>query len=174
MRFSTSARLLSVFALLLLVGCRTYGGYGTEEKTYANIQDAVQRFSEDLDRAKTDLQALQSAADTNEALQPYAERFASEVSRHEATLERHREVLDGLSPSSSYRDLHRQYGAMTTDQRMIRTFYERTIYNVFATVHDEPLVQKVETNKSYYQVEPVDYYQLENRDELTMEEALNP
>ena len=60
------APIFGVLALmLLLTGCRTYGGYDTEARTYAQMQQANSQFANDLTRAEGELNALQNAASTN-------------------------------------------------------------------------------------------------------------
>lgn len=164
--------LVPVLALLVLTGCRTYGGRDTEAKTYQQMQQAVRQFSDDLGRAEADLQSLESAAESNAALQPFAERFASVVERHEDTLAEHQSKVDALTASSGYRDLHRAYGAIITDQRLIGKLYNRVVDNVHATVRGIPLAQTDSLGPSYYQVEPLEYDRIRNAERLTMDQAL--
>lgn len=166
--------LVPLIALLVLTGCRTYGGRGTEAATYQQIQQAVRQFSDDLGRAQSDLQSLESAATSTPSLEPFAARFASVVQRHEATLDDHRAMADALSASSSYRDLHRAYGAITTDQRLIGKLYNRVVDNVHATVRGIPLAQTDSLDASYYQVQPMEYDRIVNARRMTMEQALQP
>lgn len=130
--------LLVLVGGLLLAGCRTYGNeaYDTQRKTYAAIQNTVQQLDQDFGRAQSDLRQLESAAESMDTLEVLADRFRSIVSSHEATLELHRGQAEQLTNGSSYRSLHRAYGALVTDRRLLQRQYERTIRAVWATVRD--------------------------------------
>lgn len=123
---------------LLLTGCRTYGneGYDSQTKAYDAIQNTVQQLEQDLGRAQSDLRQLESAADTVESLMPLAERYRSLVMSHEATLDSYQMDANRLSGESSYRTLHRTYGALITDRRLLQRQYARTIQSVWVTVRD--------------------------------------
>lgn len=165
------ARLVPLVALLLLTGCRTYGGYETEAKTYTALQQTHRQFATELERAKADLNLLEEAAAENEALEPLADRFAGIVARHEQVLAEQQDLLRRLSPESSYRDLHRAFGAVVTDRRLTAKRYNRAVVAVQAAVRGVPVANAI-TPRSYYVVEPLDYARLDNADRLTMQEAL--
>lgn len=178
-QFSTHMRFLPrpafVFfcvGLLALTGCRTYGGYGSEEATYRQMQQANRQFANDLERARADLEALEDAAAQNDALTSYAERFQALVQRHEQTLEEHRATVEGMSASDDYRSLHRSYGTIITEARILRKQYNRVVERVRQTVRGEsgPTVERVD--RSAYFVEPVEYKAERNAQRLTMDEAL--
>lgn len=115
---------LALFSLLLMIvtsGCRSYGGYGSEEVMYRQTERMVQRFSEDLDRARGDLVALEQAASDDPRLAALAERFALLVAGQEAILDEQQRLLADLSPGSTYRSLHQAHGAIMAAQRTIKT-----------------------------------------------------
>ncbi len=176
-RITRALALAPLAALILLTGCRTYGdsGYESGPKMYSQMQQAVRQFEDDLSRAQADLQTLQQAADTNEALQPMLERFRRAVERHEQALASHRELVETLSASSSYRSLHRAYGAMTTDERVVRKVYGRTVRRIQATVQGTEVVDGELTHESSYFIEPTESRRAANEAQrLTMEQALRP
>jgi transposase-like protein len=177
MRTARSLLLLPLAALLLLTGCRTYGdsGYEAGPKMYRQMQQAVRQSENDLNRARANLQSLQQAADTNAALQPMLERFRENVERHATIVADHRQMIDGLSASSSYRTLHRAFGAITTDERVIGKVYDRTIRRIDATVRGVEVEEGEPASEATYFTEPAEYRREANaRNRLTMEEALRP
>lgn len=163
--------LLPVLALMVLSGCRTYGGYGSEAAMYNQLEQGTQQYEDALERARADAEQLQAAADTNDALAPLAERLQNAIATHEERLAHHEEKVRDLSADAGYRDLHVAYGALTTDMRMTRTHYTRIVQKVAATVSGEPVDESVRLQSTYYTA-PVDYAQLENRRPLTMRQAL--
>lgn len=171
-----SILLFVLVALLVLSGCRTYGGYDTKAKNYEAIQDAVQSFEEELSRAQVDLQALEEAAtsDTLEAdtLQGLARRFQEHIDEHEALLETQRERVDRLDADTRYRTLQRAYGAMVKEQQIMEQKYQHVIQTVQATVHEEDVETEAPESTRRYTIRPVDFPDVEADAELTMERAL--
>jgi len=176
MAASTRSRLFRLATLLLLVvlvtGCRTYGGYGTEEELQNQISDAVDEFEKDLARSEADLAVLERAAENQSSLDVMVDRFESDIAAHKEMLASHRTIAQNLEGSSSYRDLHRGYGTITTEQRMMRNTYNRTVRNIRSVAIGEPVEATPLPNESFYYVEPVAYARLENPKRVTMKEAL--
>ena len=166
-------RLLSLFLLIAVVtGCRTYGGYGTEEELQEQIGEAVDEFEQNLARSEADLAVLQRAAGEQSDLSPLVERFQSNLEKHRELLASHRSIAQDLKGSSSYRNLHRGYGTITTEQRMMRDTYNRTVRHIRAEVTGEPVEAEPLPNESFYYVEPVYYSRLKNPQQITMKQAL--
>ena len=166
--------LLAVFlSALLFVGCRTYGdeGYNSEQKMYSAIQQIVQQMEQDLGRAQSDLRRLESAAESADTLRPLVERYRTLLEGHEATLQQHKEQAETLTGSSAYRTLHRIYGAMITDRRLLDRQYQRTTRKVWATVRDTTIPRTPTRKKSSYSIIPVNYPQ-QNTPDISMAEAL--
>jgi outer membrane murein-binding lipoprotein Lpp len=170
-RFILSAALIG---LLILGGCRTYGNekYETGPKTYDALQQTVEQLEQELGHAKSDLQRLESAAQAREDLNSLAERYRSYVESHEAALEGYREQAEQLSPEASYRTLHRSYGAIVTDRRILQKQYQRTVRKVWATVRDTTLPRKAIRDPSRYVITPVNFPRTENEGAMTMADAL--
>jgi len=165
---------LVLFAgVLMLVGCRTYGdrGYESGPKTYRAMQQTVQQMEQGLSRAQSDLRRLQSAAASADTLDGLVDRYRGLVESHETTLEQHRAQAEELTGESAYRTLHRTYGAMITDQRLLRRQYERTTHKVWATVRDTTLPKAPTRLESSYSITPVQYPRPQ-RPEISMAEAL--
>jgi hypothetical protein len=164
---------LLLLAFVALTGCRTYGGYETEEATAAEMKEAVTLFADNLERAQGNLQALNNAASGNPDLQRFKEPYQAMVNVHELALERQREILEEFGPGDSYRGLHRAYGAIVTQQRMIRHRYFNLHEQIAYAVRGEsPEAYNMPTRTEYY-VSPIWYQHEENeRNQMTMQQAL--
>lgn len=173
MTFSFRSLLVVLAGALLLTGCRTYGdeGYESGPKMYSALQETVQQLEQDLGRAESNLRRLESAAQSADDLQPLTERYRTLVQGHEATLQQYREQAEQLSTSSAYRSLHRSYGALITDRRLIQRQYERTTRNVWAAVRDSTVPRAPIQRKSSYMTTPVQYPE-GNQLDISMGEAL--
>ena len=124
--------LLIVMSLLVATGCRTYGGYGSEEASFTQIQSALERYEAQSQRMQGDAEALAAAVGDNAALAGQAGRLAALVADQEALLEFHRAQAASVTESSSYRDLSRALGAMLTEQQVIDDRYRRLVADLMA------------------------------------------
>lgn len=158
--------------LLILSGCRTYGGYDTKPKTYAAMQTAVHSFEADLKRTKADLQRLEQAATEADTLQSLAEEFQSLVDEHNSLLETQRHRVERLGPDATYRNLHRAYGATVTEQRLMRQKYQRVIRTVHVTVQDTVVHEASPETDRQYTIRPIGFPSSEDGKPLSMQEAL--
>jgi len=163
-----------VMLAVLLVGCRTYGGHGTEEQTYEEMQQSVQRLEDELGPAQSDLRQLTAAADRDTALAPLVERYRDLVQTHESMIEAQQERIRALSSTSAYRTLSRTYGAFITDHQLLRRQYARTIRQVYGTVRDSAAPQPRAQDPSTYALTPVNYPESRGVRSITMAEALRP
>ena len=166
--------LAGLSALVLLAGCRTYGGRGTEAQTYEEMGAAVEELEADLGPAQSNLQQLRAAVEQDSSLGPLAERYNDLVQLHESMISAQRQRVDTLSAEVSYRTLHRSYGAMITDQKLLRTQYTRTVRQVYAAVRDTTAPGPEVRSPSTYTITPVDYPDPRKPAEVTMSEALAP
>lgn len=163
---------LALAAVVLLGGCRTYGGYDTEPKTYQAMQKVVKTFEGELERAKTDLQMLEEAATERDTLHSLAKQFHDHVREHESFLHKQRQRVDRLSADASYRNLHNAYGATLTEQRLIQQKYQRVIRTVFAAVQDTVFRSPSSERDRQYTILPVGFPIQEDGEMITMEQAL--
>jgi hypothetical protein len=162
-----------VVVLLLATGCRTYGGYGTEEATYAQMERAARLYADALDRAEGDLQALTNAAASTPALQEVVAAYEEAVATHRARLESHQGIVAEYGPGDTYRGLHRAYGTMVTEQRMSRYRYVELHEQVARVMQGEEARLASAPPRSEYQIAPSWYDRLQNaKNRLTMQEAL--
>lgn len=159
-------RMLRAGAVALLVvgfgsGCRTYGGYGTEEKAVAAIERMNEQFARSLARAEGDLAALQDMARTTSRLMPVAEEFAAVMADHARLLESHRQDVDRLkSGPSGYRASSRLLGGIVTDHQLTAHRYQVVVGR--AAGMDRGRVSEPRPHSLYQQVPP-HYIRLENR-----------
>ncbi|PSQ76974.1 MAG: hypothetical protein BRD35_04950 [Bacteroidetes bacterium QH_7_62_13] len=160
--------------LLILSGCRTYGNdqYENGPEMYEALQRTVTQLEQELGRAESDLRRLESAAETRSELQPLVERYQSYVESHEAALAGHRKQAEQLSSEASYRELHRVYGAIVTDRRLIQKQYRRATRKVWAIARGTDTPRKPVRDESQYVDTPVNFPQVEDRGSITMTEAL--
>jgi len=172
LRVDRSTLSLIVAALLVLGGCRTYGGYDTKPKTYQALEKSVESFADELNRAETEGRALADAATTSDSLQALSEEYQALLSEHESLLETQRSRVERLSPSSGYRSLHHAYGATVTEQRMMEQKYERLTRTVRTTVRGAQAAEATVKGERRYTVRPIGFPSVRDEGELTMERAL--
>jgi len=165
--------LVLVAGALVLAGCRTYGDqrYETGPKTYRAVQQTVQQMEQGLGRAELNLRRLQSAAESADTLDGLVDRYRELVESHETTLANYRTQAERLTTESAYRTLHRTYGAMVTDWRLLQRQYERTTRKVWATVRNTTVSRAPTRLESSYSITPLQYPGSE-RAEMSMAEAL--
>ncbi|MFQ5571007.1 MAG: hypothetical protein ACE5G0_15110 [Rhodothermales bacterium] len=148
------------WGLLLLVfvgaGCRTYGEYNTDEKTLEQIRETARLFAEDYERAKGNLNALRLFDGSEELL----DEFAALVERQGALVEEHQALAEeAAAHAGNYRWLHRTYGAMVSDQHIIRDRYVQLLARMQEAALQRTVDQKEDAVllMSRYQVAPSFY-----------------
>ena len=134
-----SLLVLTIAVTATLAGCRVYGGRGTEDATYAQMQRTVTVFQEELERARAELGALQQANVTDAYGQAVVRQYEAIVKNHEALVETQTELVESLSEESGYRDLSRAFGAMNVQQIAIRSQYQRLLQGVHTALADSSL-----------------------------------
>ena len=146
------------------MGCRTYGGYGSEAETLEQIEAAHETFTRDLAQAQADLRALTSAAEPDSLVMTVANRMQSVVLVHEATLEEHAERLaEAQENTGSYRFLSRTLGGMLSDQEVIYLRY-RDILQTLEAMADTARVDSAPAGATQrYHVAPPFYERLRTR-----------
>ncbi len=123
--------LLLVF--LMLSGCRTYGDYGTEQASFDRIAAINTQFSQDLERAKGDLEVLKRAVASDSDLKEALMQYEALLTQHEEMSAHHNELAQTLTVktgmmgklSTSYRDLNRALGYITAEQLGMHNSYSR-------------------------------------------------
>lgn len=165
--------LLVALGLLIVTGCRTYGGYGVQEKTYEAMQSTVQTFESELERARADLRRLEEAASQRQALASVVTRYEEIISRHESLLARQHQRLERLSAESDPRTLHNAYGATITERRNLRQKYQWAIKEVQSLVQGATQASAAaEPPARQYTSTPVGFPERETSGALTMAQAL--
>lgn len=173
MRVTSFARFVpgTLLLLLLVTGCRTYGDYGAEAEIPRQMQQTVEQFAGELDRAQSDVKALAEAVEQNDALAPLEEQYRDLINRHEAFLEGHRRIAEHFQDGGTYRALHRNYRTMISEQHLVRSWYNELHVRVRRVGSGEPAVGDVPP-ASRYVVNPSYYDRVQNRQRLTMRAAL--
>lgn len=156
---------------VLIAGCRSYGGYGTEEATYQQILEAHQVFEEELSRKQADLRGLEQAAAGAEGLGTVAGQYAQLVRGHEAILAEHTDMIAELSEDSEYRKLHRVFGAIVSQQNTIRSQYRGLIASI-SQMQSPQVDSTMQVQRPYSLIPP--YYRRvgEKQKDFTMNEVL--
>ncbi len=177
-RISPPYALLLAGALLVLAGCRTYGGeYDNTEKLYEQLLIAEEQLEASLARAERNLALLEQAAAQDSLLEEYVAYFAAVMEEHEALREEMAdEIADVGGDPDDYRDLHRTYGAAISEQRTIQVIYADIIYAVASrgdrTADSAQVAAERFTPASYAAVPPY-YERVRNQARaLTMQQAL--
>lgn len=172
---SYSSRLafaIVLIGLMVLGGCRTYGGYGTEAKTYEAMQRSVDSFTNELNRAQAELRTLKDVAEKADTLQSFVNEFRALVDEHESLLHAQRQRFQRLTSDSGYRTLHHAYGATVTEQRMMQQKYQRVTQAVQAIVQGGGgRGVELETGRRYT-IRPVGFPTSPSERSLTLNQAL--
>lgn len=163
---------LLLACLIGLSGCRTYGDYDSEAKTYEAIQWSLQQFSDELTQAEEDLRRLEEEAADVEALQPLTDRFHNLVEEHRSLIDQQRQIVEELSEDSGYRTLRRTYSSMVTEQRLLIRQYQRAIQNVQSVAQESAAGDVSMRDESQYVIEPLGFPRARQGESLTMSEAL--
>lgn len=131
--FTRFHKMTSVLCLMvfLLSGCRTYGGYGTEEATFGQIQESNSVFANDLEKARGELARLQQAAQQTPGLSSSVAEYEMLLEKHSHLVEAHAELASTLTVKTgfigqltpSYRNLNRALGSIAADQAAMKADY---------------------------------------------------
>ena len=117
--------------LVIVSGCRSYGGKGSESATFEELQRVHGLFEGMLLRRQADLRALEAATSEDERLATLAEQYDELVQRHEALVDEQRETVTELSAESDYRDLHRAFGSMVATQKAVQMGYDGVLEHAY-------------------------------------------
>ena len=168
MRISVPA--LFIVTLVLLSGCRTYGGYGSEEASFAQLQTAVARYEAQAERMAGDRQALSDASATDPTLAPFAVRMADLVDAQSKSIAKARATLAEVSDGSSYRVLHRALGSVVSQQQIVDDAYGRLLIDI----QGDRMTSLQREAPARYQVVPVYYARIEaSLEQVSLRDAIS-
>ena len=158
-----------LFITVLLSGCRTYGGYNSEQATYDQIQETNAVFAGEYERAVGELARLETAAGRNANLGPHVEHLAHLVDLHKEMAERHAELTSSLvvrtgfsgQLTPAYRNLNRALGNIAVDQATMHDHYERFAQVLMGEAASSGVEWSKNVERSRYQAVPPYYLQIQ-------------
>ena len=122
---------LVCFLILILSGCRTYGGYDSEVALFDQVEESNSVFANELNKARGELQKLQQAAQQDVSMAPMVAEYEMLLEKHShlvelhadlaATLEVKTGILGQLTPA--YRHLNRVMGSIAVEQNAMKGQY---------------------------------------------------
>jgi len=123
---------VSIFVVLFVVsGCRTYGGYGSEEATLIEIGDVVDDARASLALAEDEAILLERAAVQSAELNELYAAYMAVIGQHVGLVEHGAGVLADFSEEgSTYRGLSRSLGALVSEVDEVNIGYDRIIADV--------------------------------------------
>ena len=157
-----------IVATFMLASCRTYGGHGTEQATYDEVAQVVATFEAELASARNELPALQQAAGSNAAIQPFIGQFEAMMATHAAMVDDHKERLAHLDVrtgpmghlSRSYRDLNQALGALVSERQEVKIGYEAIAIDVRSAMFGQAFQIETPAEIGRYQIVPPYYEKL--------------
>lgn len=165
MGFRLFCVLFSLVLLAGLTGCRTYGGYGTEEKVRVQISRANEAFASELERARNLLPALQQRIGGDENGATIINEYQSLLTAHATLLEQNRQIEEALSGGEGYRTLNRVFGSILSEQKVIRNRYRALLNNAQGIIDTTAVARGEVVPESYYVVRPPFYERIANTEQ---------
>ena len=165
--YSHYPRFLVLASVLLVVlsGCRTYGGYDSEAALFGQIEESNKVFANDLEKAKGELQRLEQAAQRNSALSSFVTDYEMLLEKHSHMVEAHAELASELDVKTgflgqltpSYRNLNRALGYIAAEQAAMKGHYFQLAAQIGGSSYAEGNIWKSNINRSRYQAVPPFY-----------------
>lgn len=141
--------LLFSSAIALMAGCRMYPGAETEQVLFAQTAAMVDQFEQDLVDARTTFGRLTASGAEDVSAHEWV------LTLHEEVLATHRERLEMLSSSTSYRTLNRAFGAMMSEQKSVEILYQEAISG--SSDSDNTMMAVAGSPGTLYAIYPVAY-----------------
>lgn len=156
---SLGTPLLLIVLVSVFTGCRTYGGYGTEEAAVEEMAQAVENYENLLAQARAVQATLEQEAGSDPALARFVEQFGAVVTGHAVLLEEHKEYLEALVGSDDYREISRVLGALIAEEKLTERQYREVIYSAMHAPDSTAQLVRAEVAPlgRYYVVPP--YYE---------------
>lgn len=138
--------------LFVATGCRTYGGYDSEEAALAQIEQANTQFAASLERARAAAEALKATAPAHPEWGDAVADYEALVEEHARTLAAHHALQATLAEEGgSYRTVSRALGAIVSEERRINDGYEQVL---------DRMAGAPESLRRVYQVVPPYYHRV--------------
>ncbi|MFW5955202.1 MAG: hypothetical protein ACOCSK_00490 [Rhodothermales bacterium] len=117
---------LVILGVLLFTGCRSYGGFDSRDELYTQLQRASAEFERELLEAQRLSDELAERALAHPEYERISQDLGTIIALHEAMLAENRSTIEELSENSPYRSLARAYGAVISDQDVLRRMLQQT------------------------------------------------
>jgi hypothetical protein len=134
-----------------------YGGYGSEEAAFTEVQTSLERYEARADRLSGDYSALASAAATRPELAVLAPRVARLIEAQAIVLEGHRATAASVTATSSHQTLRHALGSMVSEQQVVEDEYGRVV----ADILDDASTSRDAASR--YALVPAHFARLESR-----------
>lgn len=165
-RFTSFFTVSSLLVVFLLSGCRTYGGYDSEEATFGQIAESNKVFANDLEKARGELQKLEQAAQGNSALSPYVSDYEMLLEKHSHMVEEHAKLASELDVNTgflgrltpAYRNLNRALGYIAAEQAAMKGRYHQLAAHIEGSSYAEGDIWESNISRSRYQAVPPYYH----------------
>lgn len=105
-------------------GCRSYGGYDSEQQIRDQIHAANREFAGQLESAKTFYTNLQQSGGKF-ASGPSFETLGLLVKNHQVILKKHESWAEATDHSGDHQFLKRHYGAIIMEQQLVIDQYQK-------------------------------------------------
>ena len=165
--YSSFPRFFVIASLLVLVlsGCRTYGGYDSEEIIFNQIEESNRVFALELEKARGELQRLEQAAQVDPELSAYVPEYEMLLEKHSSMVEHHELLASELDVKTgfigqltpSYRNLNRALGYIAVEQAAMKADYYSIASQIEGSPYAEGGIWKSNISRSRYQAVPPFY-----------------
>lgn len=119
---------LPLIGLLILTGCRTYGG-GTDDQVGASLYTVAQQVIAEASMIEAESGMLTEAASAHSELIPYSERMQNIVTEYTGMVEKQKKLVDQAMSvrdnfvtdwvgKDRYRALHRALGSIISEREL--------------------------------------------------------
>ena len=158
--------LFCTLSIMVFSGCRTYGGYDSEEAIYNQIVEINGVFANELEKAKGNLSRLEQAAKQKASLEEFVHEYEDLLAHHEHMIHEHAELTESLEIKTgfvgqltpAYRNLNRALGYIAAEQSAMRNGYYRFAAHLGGDHQETDWSTGVENSR--YQAVPPFYHEV--------------
>ena len=121
-----------VIGLLILTGCRTYGGGSTDDAVRASLLTVLKQIEAEVVAMGLESEKLANAAEVHTELSPFSERMQKVVLSYTKWKKKQKKLVDQVTSiedniltdwvgTDEYRVLHRALGAIVSERELKQT-----------------------------------------------------